>query len=379
MRAAILRPRGLRAAAAIGLLALGSASGGASLPRRKASLPPKSAPVAPPSAPLPPTSAPLPYRLLPIDERVTMRGRVDGELVMVPDGDLAQESDLADAIAQTRATQPYRPRPALWRIRKHDSTIYLFGTIHSLPPGFRWRSARLETVIAQADRLLLESTDGSIDGAGALLLGEKTPGTPNLPPLAERLPPEKRIPLKIFQATLPTAAVKLLDGMPTWVAAMAIGYVRDLRAGNRPGPGADDWLEARFRGVHKPIEAIEDSAKVVASVNAVPEDQQRAMLLASLEAPQRSGAQLDAPTHAWAKGDLGATSPLVAELEGADRPGALRDPLLTRRNQAWADSLADRLKQPGVVLFAAGAGHFLGDDSVIALLKRRGIKVTRVE
>lgn len=383
------RSRRLIAAAAIGLLTLAGTVVGASAPRKHvtasrskhATVSRKSAPATAKDAPAAAAAktTPIPYRLLPIDERVTMRGRVDGELVMVPDGELTQESELADVIALTHATQPYRPRPALWRIREKDSTIYLFGTIHSLPPGFRWRSPRLDQVIASADRLVLESTDGGFDGAGPLLLGDVAPGSPRLPPLADRLLPEQRPALQTFQATLPKAAVKLLDGMPTWVAAMAIGYVRELRAGTRPGPGADDWLEARFRGAHKPIEAIEDSAKVVATVNAVPEDQQRAMLMGALAAPERSGADLEAPAHAWAKGDIGTRSPLVAEIEAGDRASTLRDPLLTRRNAIWAENLANRLKQPGVVLFAAGAGHFLGDDSVIALLKKRGIKVTRVE
>jgi len=319
----------------------------------------------------------LHYRLLPIDERVTARGRIDGELVMVSDGDWAEENELADAIARTRASQRYVPRPALWRIGDKDTTIYLFGTIHSLPPGFRWRSAPLDAAIARADRLLVESTQGSVDDAGALLMGDVAPGAPNLPPLADRLPAERRVPLKLFQATLPEPAVKLLDGMPTWVAAMAIGYVRDLRAGNRAGPGADDWLEARFRGAHKPIAGIEDSARVVASVNAVPEAQQRDMLIAALEMPTPGDTEREAPTHAWAQGDIGPKSALVVELEGGS--GALHGPLLTQRNRAWADSLAKRLDRPGVELFAAGAGHFLGRDSVIELLRKRGIKVIRVE
>jgi len=37
------------------------------------------------------------------------------------------------------------------------------------------------------------------------------------------------------------------------------------------------------------------------------------------------------------------------------------------------------LKQrPGTVLFAAGAGHFIGQGSVIDLLRQRGIRVTRI-
>ena len=33
--------------------------------------------------------------------------------------------------------QDYEPAPAMWRLADADTTIYLLGTIHLLPEGFR--------------------------------------------------------------------------------------------------------------------------------------------------------------------------------------------------------------------------------------------------
>ena len=33
------------------------------------------------------------------------------------------------------------PRPAIWLLSDADTRIYLFGTVHVLHPGLRWRSA----------------------------------------------------------------------------------------------------------------------------------------------------------------------------------------------------------------------------------------------
>ena len=103
------------------------------------------------------------------------------------------------------------------------------------------------------------------------------------------------------------------------------------------------------------------------------------VIKAALDAPEVRVDDLRAPLHAWAKGEIGPGSPLTVDLPGASGTSALTAPLLTERNRAWADALAARLKQPGTILFAAGAGHFIGPNSLLDLLRAKGIKVTRVE
>ena len=52
--------------------------------------------------------------------------------------------------------------------------------------------------------------------------------------------------------------------------------------------------------------------------------------------------------------------------------------LLTDRNTRWAKWIDGRLKQPGTVFVAVGAGHLAGRDSVQAQLRKRGIKARRL-
>ncbi len=315
----------------------------------------------------------LAYAALPLDERVAPDGlSLDDDETEAP---TTAEAAAAEArVAALRPVQNYRPDPAIWRIRDHDSVIYLFGTIHVLPPGFQWRSAALDRVVAAADTLLVESVDGS--PAADALGGKLSPRA--LPPIAARVSPSHRAALARFTGELPPPAVKLLDGLPTWIVAVSVGFVREYRVGAIPGPGADDWLENRFHAAGKPVVPIEDGEKVMAAVSAVPEAEQRRMLDAALDAPLPTLAGLRAPANAWAKGEVGPGSALAVDLAGTSGTSALDGPLMIDRNRAWAAVLATRLKQPGTVLFAAGAGHFIGNGSVIALLRQRGIRVTRI-
>ncbi len=57
----------------------------------------------------------------------------------------------------------------------------------------------------------------------------------------------------------------------------------------------------------------------------------------------------------------------------------IRPVLVRRRNAAWTLWLEERLKKPGTLLFAVGAGHLAGRESVQAMLAKRGLQVKRID
>ena len=318
------------------------------------------------------------YASLDASDAITWHGRTADAPRLIyaalPADERVAPTMLFEAVAPVEADEPgtpvaqdYRPHPAIWRIGDRDTTIWLFGTVHVLPPGFKWRDARIDGVAARARTLIVESIDSSAPASFR-------PGkAAKLPPLIERASPDHRDALKLQQTKMPEGAVKLMDQMPTWMAAIAIGFTREVHAGQASGGGADDALEQQFRAARKPVTAIEDGAAVMKALDAVPEAQQSKMLDQAIDAETQSDDRRFAAVHAWAKGDLPA---LTAELGKTGDP--LAKPLMHDRNRAWADALARRLRRPGTVLFAAGAAHFIGPDSVIALLRKRGIRAVRL-
>ena len=47
--------------------------------------------------------------------------------------------------------------PAMWRVRDADSEIYLFGTMHVLAPGLKWRTPLFDAAYAKADAVWFET------------------------------------------------------------------------------------------------------------------------------------------------------------------------------------------------------------------------------
>src|SRR5437870_6571032 len=56
------------------------------------------------------------------------------------------------------------PRPAIWLLSDADTRIYLFGTVHVLHPGLRWRSATFDRIARDAQELVLELDEAQMAG-----------------------------------------------------------------------------------------------------------------------------------------------------------------------------------------------------------------------
>jgi uncharacterized protein YbaP (TraB family) len=52
--------------------------------------------------------------------------------------------------------------------------------------------------------------------------------------------------------------------------------------------------------------------------------------------------------------------------------------LLVERNKRWAAWVAERMKKPGTVFIAVGAGHLAGRDSLQVQLAKRRLKAVRI-
>lgn len=82
-------------------------------------------------------------------------------------------------------------------------------------------------------------------------------------------------------------------------------------------------------------------------------------------------------TNAWIKGDTKALNELINS--SGDDAIEIREKIFFERNRNWVNDIQKILEKPGNYVIAVGAGHLVGDGSVIDLLPKAGIEVTRVQ
>jgi uncharacterized protein len=293
----------------------------------------------------------------------------------------------APLAARSGPEQTASPRPAIWLLEDADTRIWLFGTVHVLTPGLRWRSPAFDRVAQEADELVLEIADDAspadMSRFGRYLLLGKTVS------ILSRVSPQRRPALQriIEGSGLP---IENLDAMQTWaVAIMLTAQQMDQAyraAGRRPGPaptetepsppltGVEDALRVEFRANGRPISGVETGEQQLSFLASAPVGVQRTMLESLVDGDALGTGQFEPNEAGWLSGDIDS---IAAELE--QLPAELRETLIARRNAAWADWLVARLDRPGDVLFAVGVGHLAGDGSVQALLAARGLTVRRID
>lgn len=273
------------------------------------------------------------------------------------------------------APAPPAAHPALWKLSDSDTTIWLFGTIHALPAQYRWRDSRIEAALTQSDGLTLETV---IDQEPAKLAGLlfQMGGAKGLPPLIDRVPPDKRARLaQLIKATgIPADA---LDGMKSWVAAVLVTGASLTEIGVGAADGVEAQLSASFRSKGEPIDGFETPEQQLGFFDSLPESAQREFLASALESPARGRKAFGDMLAAWSKGDVAAIARSFAE--DPEFTPELRELLVHRRNTAWAGALEQRMERPGTYFVAVGAGHLAGPDSLIGMLKAKGLKVERAD
>ena len=278
---------------------------------------------------------------------------------------------LAGCAAQAAAPAA-APAPAMWLLSDEDTRIYMFGTIHLLPEGTNWKTAALERALASADELVTE-VEMEKDLASAAQAMMKLGVSPNLPPLIERVPEDRRADLtRVVETSGVPMAV--LDRLETWAAGLTLTAVTLQQMGLDTELGVEKQIMKSAGG--KTRGALETAEQQLGIFDGMSEESQRAFLLSVLEDPEEARREFARMLAAWSRGDVDG----VAQSFNADiLTPELRDQLLTRRNANWAEWIEARLAKPGTVFMAVGAGHLAGEGSVQDMLKAKGLEAKRVQ
>ena len=232
--------------------------------------------------------------------------------------------------------------PALWEVHDGDTTIYLFGTFHTLDEHTNWFDRSVRAAFDKSGELVLET-------------------------IAPTNPDEVRAVGRAVVGPRPAANGFLGATRATVERARASGLSVDH--------GADSVLRRAAADQGKSLSGIElfaDQLRTFARIAAAPPVPVPVAVATSATAPVTLASLL----AAWKAGDTGAFSDMLAGFE-TKSPAAYRL-LIADRNVLYGEWIAQRLDQPGTVFVAVGSGHLAGKDSVQNWLSAKGIQARRI-
>lgn len=238
--------------------------------------------------------------------------------------------------------------PAMFELRDADTTIYVFGTFHALDARTHWFNDRVRNAFEQSNELVLETV---------------IPEQPKLYQAAPGFRPPSVTPSASFLAT----------------TRMAINAGRSQ--GMQVDNGADMILRYAAEAEGKPVEGLETMqfqldmfSKMPATPAAAPSPT-AGKTVGDGQMQSLSKAMADMQS-AWKRGDQQVFVGMLAQLRAAS-PDTYRM-MFTERNERWADWIRARMRAPGTVFVAVGAGHLAGPDSLLVRLAERGLPSRRV-
>ncbi|OGA21445.1 MAG: hypothetical protein A3I02_11710 [Betaproteobacteria bacterium RIFCSPLOWO2_02_FULL_67_26] len=261
----------------------------------------------------------------------------------------------------------------LWRVEgKGAPASHVFGTIHLADPRVTSLPPAVASALDQARSLTLEAIfePNSVLGLASRMVysdGRDLPGVAGaeLFTKAARLTAALGMPEPVLRAFKPWAVAMLLSVPP-----------------QNPAEVLDFVLARIALEQGKPVHDLESLEEQVSVFEGLPADDQLTLLRQAVDDYQRMPHLIGRVVEAYLKRDLAAIRRIGEESRGGGEEARRLREVFTRRllhdrNIRMAERAEPRLNEGGAFI-AVGALHLQGERGVLALIERRGWRVTRV-
>lgn len=274
-------------------------------------------------------------------------------------------------IGQVKAQTKDPKNSLLWEIsgnglKKHS---YLFGTYHFAGKSFVDTMQNLKSKLASSDVVV-----------GEMLMNDSTLSTKLMPFMLLKND-------STLNQILNQQEYKLVDSVFKSLAGFSISYLNKFRpmvvqvtilqataprSIGKDNPAMDNYFQDYALQNKKPViglETVEDQGKVLFGASVAREKER---LLAYIKDVKKYNEEGEKLYKFYTQQDLKNTAILFKNSEGFSTEEF--DQLLKNRNQAWLKKLPDLMQQNSNFI-AVGAGHLIGENGLIALLKAKGYTV----
>ena len=256
----------------------------------------------------------------------------------------------------------------LWRVTNARAPFYLLGSVHALQRSDYEKAVTVEEAVKQSQLILFE-VDPKEDQIFAAKLRE-----------AARLPRGEQIQGKISPKTYNYLRKITINGMAEWqhLRPWAIAMLLEYPAlrGVSSIYGVDNHVAEMARRYSKRtggIETVDEHVRVFSDMHMI---EGEVYLLQAVVHAAEASPQFQLDVAAWKSGD---TNRLYAmHVRRMKEAPTVWWRLLDRRNEKWVPKLEAAIKSGTPTLVVAGALHFSGPRSVIALLQKRGYKIEQL-
>ncbi|MEW6521772.1 MAG: TraB/GumN family protein [Thermodesulfobacteriota bacterium] len=271
-------------------------------------------------------------------------------------------------------TVPAQAKNILWQVRAGEHTLYLLGSLHVLQKDAYPLPPLMEEIYAASGTVVFET---DMDDMDTPAMQQKILSYGRLPAgqtLEQQLSPRTWQLLQQKMAELQIPEDKI-SRMKPWLCAVTLTVTDLERMGFLARYGLDEYFYSRAQKDQKkiiPLESVDFQLSLFYSQSRQEQEDFLLQTLADLQVAGQSAGEL---LNAWQTGDGDQLYSLIAR-SFAGYPQQYQR-LVLQRNKNWLPMLEKILSREPLTLVVVGAGHLVGPDSLVDLLRRQGYLVVQ--
>jgi uncharacterized protein YbaP (TraB family) len=270
------------------------------------------------------------------------------------------------------ATVQQTDKSCLWTVDTQSNKIYLLGSLHLLKQNTYPLAAAIEKAYADSRVVVFETDIAALQEPGVQAKMLELGIYPADQNLLENLDENTRQMLEKKMSVIGLPLAQFSRFKP-WFVALTLTTLELQRLGYNPEYGIDVYFFNRAKTDGKEIGFLEPAEFQINLLGKMAEQDQNDFLsqtLKDLEVVNELAGEL---VRSWKDGDADRLHELLSK-SFEDYPH-LHDRLLIQRNKNWIQEIEGAMRLDKNVLFVVGAGHLVGSESVVDLLKKKGYQV----
>lgn len=260
----------------------------------------------------------------------------------------------------------------LWSIETGKNTVYLLGSLHILKNDSFPLGVEIEDAYMDSKKIVLETDLDSINNpefqAKMITLGLYPEGQT----LAQNVSREtyRLLEKKLVAVGLPVAH---FNRFRPWVSALALTFMEFQRLGFDPSYGIDTHFFNKAKKDGKEIIVLETMDYQLGLFTKMGKAEQESFLRQALKDLEVIETMASEMVSSWKTGDVDKLNSIIKSSFKA-HPG-IYNRFIIQRNKRWISRIEDLMRQDENVLVIVGAGHLVGTESILELLKKKGYKI----
>jgi uncharacterized protein YbaP (TraB family) len=263
---------------------------------------------------------------------------------------------------------------SLWKVQGQQNTVYLLGSIHVLKKEDYPLPAVIESAFTNAQIAVFETDVDQMENPEVAMKLATKGRLPEGQTLSDQLSPPVYSAFKVY-AQKTGVPVQIFDSLTPSIAAVTLVALELRKLDLDPEYGLDKHFFNLAKQAGKKVVPLETLDFQLSLLTDFSREEGELLMKSTLKEIDTMEKDLGEMLDAWKNGDAGKLEKLLNQAK-EDAP-AIYKRLVTDRNRRWLPRLEELARGKENAIVIVGAGHLVGTNGVVELMKGKGFRVVQ--